>query len=49
MPFFSDAFCLSGADPVCGFVAGAFEAIFFNESLSPRRRLYEPEASRNRG
>ena len=49
MPFFSDAFCLSGADPVCSLVTGTFEAIFFNESFSPRRRLYEPEASSNRG
>ena len=24
---------LSGQDPVCGFVAGAFEAVFFNESF----------------
>ena len=31
--FFGSAFGLSGQDPVGSFVAGAFKAIFFNESL----------------
>ena len=49
MSSFSNAFSLAHPDPIGGFVTGAFEAIFFHEGLSPRRRLYEPEASRYKG
>jgi hypothetical protein len=49
MSSFGNAFSLTHPDPVGSNVACAFEAIFFHEGLSPRRRLYEPEASRYKG
>ena len=33
MPFFGSTFGLTSADPVGGFVTGAFKPIFFNESF----------------
>ena len=33
MAFFGSSLGLSGQDPVCGLVAGTFEAVFFNESF----------------
>ena len=42
LPLFGGTLGLTGADPVGGFVAGAFKLIFFNESFSPRRRLVLP-------
>jgi len=33
MAFFGGSFGFSGQDPVGGLVAGALEAVFFNESL----------------
>ena len=33
MPFFGGTLGLTGADPVCGLVAGTFKPVFFNESF----------------
>ena len=33
MPLFGGTLGLTGADPVCGLVAGTFKPIFFNESF----------------
>jgi hypothetical protein len=53
MSSFGNAFSLAHPDPIGGFVTGAFEAIFFHEGLSPRRRpparrAYAPEGSTSR-
>jgi hypothetical protein len=39
MPFFGGTLGLTGTDPVCGFVAGAFKPIFFNESFQQIQRV----------
>jgi hypothetical protein len=39
MAFFGSPLGLSGQDPVGGFVAGRFEAVFFNESFQQVQRV----------